>query len=142
MEEECNTLIEIAEKKENVTEEGRFSQVEIRRFCVSMRVRSFLSRDMLNDALLLLLSDQMDELYTPAIASSLREGNTHTLKRNSVSDPIGSIQGLLKLLYSVRISYRFVMTRYMRSEKISIKHMKSQISSFPPSHPQTVHNVS
>lgn len=142
MEEECNTLIEIAEKKENVTEEGRFSQVEIRRFCVSMRVRSFLSRDMLNDALLLLLSDQMDELYTPAIASSLREGNTHTLKRNSVSDPIGSIQGLLKLLYSVRISYRFVMTRYMRSEKTSIKHTKLQISSFPPSHPQTVHNVS
>ena len=84
----------------------------------------------------------MDELYTPGIASSLREGNTHTLKRNSVSDPIGSIQGLLKLLYSVRISYRFVMTRYMRSEKTSIKHTKLQISSFPPSHPQTVHNVS
>jgi len=77
----------------------------------------------MDNALSLLLSGQMDELYTPAIASSLREGNTHTLKKNSVSDPIGSIQELLKLLYSVWISYRIVMTRFMRSEKNSIKHM-------------------
>lgn len=121
MEEECKTLIEIAEK-ENVNE-GRFCLVEIRRFYVSMRVRSLLSRDRMDNALSLLLSGQMDELYTPAIASSLREGNTHTLKKNSVSDPIGSIQELLKLLYSVWISYRIVMTRFMRSEKNSIKHM-------------------
>ena len=77
----------------------------------------------MDNALSLLLSGQMDELYTPAIASSLREGNTHTLKKNSVSDPIGSIQELLKVLYSVWISYRIVMTRFMRSEKNSIKHM-------------------
>ena len=101
MEEECKTLIEIAEQKDSVNEEGRFSRVEIRRFCLSMRVRSLLTRGLLEDASSLLLSDPMDELYTPAIASSLRKGNSHTLKRNSVSDPIGSIQGLLKLLYSV-----------------------------------------